>query len=317
MSVPAGPTASQDPVDEFAGLSAPDDPRSAHDRPRFGSLPPVSVLDELVTRVLAPNASLMTLDGTNTYLVGAAGSGEAAIVDPGPATGIHFDRVQRALADSAAECRWILVTHHHFDHSEAALDWAAKLGATVAAADTRVAGPSGRVLVGGDRIPLGSSTITVVATPGHCGDHLAFRLDSGALLVGDHILGRGTSVVAYPEGDLLAYLASLRRVLDLGPSALYPGHGPEMTEDPLGVVNYYLAHRLFREGQILALLARGPAEPAALVQRIYAGVDRALWPAAEQSTRTALVKLAAEGRVELDRGGTARLGPSGDGESLE
>jgi glyoxylase-like metal-dependent hydrolase (beta-lactamase superfamily II) len=161
------------------------------------------------------------------------------------------------------------------------------------------------VLRDGDVVTVGGMPIRVVATPGHCSDHLAFRLENGVVLVGDHILGRGTSVVTFPEGDLLAYLDSLRRVHDLGPAALYPGHGPELRADPSAVIDYYVAHRHFRERQILTALARGPADPAALVAAIYHDVDRRLWPYAEQSTRAALRKLAAEGAVELRPDGLA------------
>ena len=127
-----------------------------------------------------------------------------------------------------------------------------------AAAD--VAGPGGRVLEPGERLALAGTTIGVVPTPGHTDDHLAFRLESGAVLVGDHVLGRGTSVVTHPEGDVLAYLESLRRVHDLGPSALYCGHGPELTEDPGAVLDFYLAHRAYREQQLLEALGRGPGD---------------------------------------------------------
>jgi glyoxylase-like metal-dependent hydrolase (beta-lactamase superfamily II) len=288
-------------------LRAPSDPRLSAGSAAPGQLPRESRLEELVTRVLAPNPSMMALDGTNTYLVGLPGSGELAIVDPGPPDTEHLTRVRRLLADADAECRWILVTHHHLDHAEAALPWAALLSATVAAASPAVAGPQGRVLAEGDTIRVGSTSIDVVPTPGHCSDHLAFRLESGAVLVGDHILGRGSSVITYPEGDLLAYLNSLRRVLDLGPSALYPGHGPEMLEEPAAVIRYYLDHRRYRELQIVAVLEEGPADAAALVRRIYADVSRALWPYAQQSTRTALDKLDTEGIVELDMHGVARL----------
>lgn len=251
----------------------------------------------------------MSLDGTNTYLVQAPGSSEVAIVDPGPPDADHVARVEQLLADSDATCRWILVTHHHIDHAEAAQPWAARFGAQVGAAAEAVAGPAGRRLEAGDRIPLGSTSISVVPTPGHCADHLAFRLESGAVLVGDHILGRGTSVVTYPEGDLLAYLDSLRRVLDLGPAALYPGHGPEMRSDSQAVIEYYLAHRRYRERQILDALADGPADAATLVRRIYADVDPRLWSAAEQSTRAGLEKLRVEERIDLDGAGRARLRP--------
>jgi glyoxylase-like metal-dependent hydrolase (beta-lactamase superfamily II) len=146
----------------------------------------------------------------------------------------------------------------------------------------------------------------VVATPGHTADHLAFRLDSGAVLVGDHVLGRGTSVVTHPEGDVVAYLESLRRVHDLGPSALYCGHGPALTEDPGAVLDYYLAHRAFREAQLIAALADGPQTVDELVARIYAEVPREVWPAAAQSTRATLAKLSAEGRVAPAPGGRVR-----------
>jgi glyoxylase-like metal-dependent hydrolase (beta-lactamase superfamily II) len=200
----------------------------------------------------------------------------------------------------------VLVTHHHGDHAEAALPWGARFGVPVCAADRQVAGPAGRVLTAGERLALAGTTIGVVATPGHTADHLAFRLDSGAVLVGDHVLGRGTSVVTHPEGDVVAYLESLRRVHDLGPSALYCGHGPALTEDPGAVLDYYLAHRAFREAQLIAALADGPQTVDELVARIYAEVPREVWPAAAQSTRATLAKLSAEGRVAPAPGGRVR-----------
>jgi glyoxylase-like metal-dependent hydrolase (beta-lactamase superfamily II) len=242
----------------------------------------------------------MTLDGTNTYLVGAPGSGRAVVVDPGPDDPAHLAAVEEALAARDARCVAVLVTHHHGDHAEAALPWGARFGAQVAAADAAVAGPGGRVLEAGERLGLAGTVLGVVPTPGHTADHVAFRLESGAVLVGDHVLGRGTSVVTHPEGDVVAYLESLRHVHDLGPSALYCGHGPELTEDPGAVLDYYLAHRAFRESQLLASLVRGAGTVDALVADVYAEVPRALWPAAAQSTRATLAKLAAEGHVELD-----------------
>lgn len=288
-----------DVPDDFTQLVPPADPRSTWELPALGQLPVTIALEPLVTRILAPNPSGMTLDGTNTYLVGAPGSGQAVLVDPGPDDSAHLDRVTSALADRQARCRAILVTHHHWDHAEAALPWAGHFDVPVAAADPSVAGPAGRVLQPGEHLQLAGTTIEVVPTPGHCADHLAFRIESGAVLVGDHVLGRGTSVVTHPEGDLVDYLDSLRRVYDLGPSALYPGHGPELTDDPTAVLDFYLAHRRFREQQILILLS-GAAQPiSALVKIIYAAVPPSLWSAAEQSTRAALAKLEAQGRVHL------------------
>ncbi|MCZ2859164.1 MBL fold metallo-hydrolase [Blastococcus sp. VKM Ac-2987] len=287
-------------------MAVPSDPRGAWDLPAFGALPRSAELEPLVSRVLAPNPSPMTLDGTNTYVVGAPGSGQAVVVDPGPDDPAHLAAVEAALAARAARCVAVLVTHHHGDHADAARPWGARFGAPVAAASEAVAGPAGRVLGPGERLRLAGTSIDVVPTPGHTADHLAFRLESGAVLVGDHVLGRGTSVVTHPEGDVVAYLDSLRRVHDLGPSALYCGHGPELTEDPGAVLGYYLAHRAYREQQLVDALARGAGSVDELVATVYAEVPRELWPAAAQSTRATLAKLAAEGRVVLSGDGGVR-----------
>ena len=288
-------------------VNAPVDPRTRWTLPAPGQMVRTAELEPLVTRVLAPNPSGMTLDGTNTYVVGAPGSGQAVVVDPGPDDAAHLAAVEAALAARDARCVAVLVTHHHGDHAEAALPWGAAFGAPVAAATAEVAGSGGRILAPGEQLALAGTVIGVVPTPGHTGDHLAFRLESGAVLVGDHVLGRGTSVVTHPEGDVVAYLDSLRRVHDLGPSALYCGHGPELTDDPGAVLDYYLAHRAFREEQLLRALSGGPRTVDQLVALVYAEVPRALWPAAAQSTRATLAKLGAEGRVEPVAGDAVRL----------
>ncbi|WP_116450864.1 MBL fold metallo-hydrolase [Blastococcus litoris] len=287
-------------------MDAPADPRTSWALPVPGGMPRTAELEPLVTRVLAPNPSGMTLDGTNTYVVGGPGSGQAVLVDPGPDDAAHLAAVEAALDARGARCVAVLVTHHHGDHAEAALPWGERFGAPVAAATAAVAGPRGRVLEHGERLALAGTGIDVVGTPGHTSDHLAFRLESGAVLVGDHVLGRGTSVVTHPEGDVVAYLESLRRVHDLGPSALYCGHGPELTEDPGAVLDYYLAHRAFREQQLLAALVAGAGTVDELVAAVYAEVPRQLWPAAAQSTRATLAKLHAEGRVEQGPGDAVR-----------
>jgi glyoxylase-like metal-dependent hydrolase (beta-lactamase superfamily II) len=279
-------------------VTAPVDPRTDWGLPAPGRMARTVELEPLATRVLAPNPGPMSLDGTNTYFVGGPGSGRAVLVDPGPDDAGHLAAVEAALAARGAECMAVLVTHHHVDHAEAALPWAAHFGVRVAAGSAAVAGPGGQVLEPGQRLDIAGTTVGVVPTPGHTQDHLAFRLESGAVLVGDHVLGRGTSVVTHPEGDVLAYLESLRRVHDLGPSALYCGHGPELTEDPGAVLDFYLAHRAFRERQLLDALGQGPATVDELVATVYADYPREVWPAAAQSTRATLDKLRAEGRVE-------------------
>lgn len=303
MTPPADPT----------DLRAPVDPRTGWELPAFGQMAVVAQLDELVTRVLAPNPSPMTLDGTNTYVIGAAGSGEALVIDPGPRDATHLSRVEAVLTERDAEVRSIVVTHHHIDHAQAAAAWGRRFGVAVLAADVAVARPSSQhagrtpdTLRDGQRLSLGHLDIEVVATPGHTRDHLAVRLGSGALLTGDHVLGRGTSVVAHPDGDLGAYLASLRRVLELGPDVLYPGHGPALREDPTAVVRFYTEHRHYREQQLLAGIDElGAATPRELVERIYAAVDRRLWSAAEASTRATLAFLADRDTIRMRSDGRA------------
>ena len=278
----------------------PADPRTGWDLPTFGGMPTVAELDEVTTRVLAANASPMTLDGTNTYVLHPLGAGVAAIVDPGPDDPEHLAAVERVLRAHDTWPTAVLVTHHHVDHAAAAWSWADHFGARVHASTRDVAGEDGHVIGDGSHVDLPGLRVEAVATPGHCADHLAFRLGTGALLSGDHVLGRGTSVVAHPDGDLAAYLDSLRRVLDLGPDVLYPGHGPELTEDPEAVVRFYLDHRAFRERQVLAVLTAGDATPREVVEVVYAEVDPGLWPAAEASTRAALDRLATAGTVRFD-----------------
>jgi glyoxylase-like metal-dependent hydrolase (beta-lactamase superfamily II) len=278
----------------------PPDPRATWDLPAFGEMATVLDLDPRITRVLAPNPSPMTLDGTNTYLLGDPGSGAVAVVDPGPDDADHLARVEEAVATRDAEVAAVLVTHHHHDHTEAAASWAARFGATLHAPTRADAGPDGVVLADGDTVDLPGFRIEAVATPGHTRDHVAFRLDDGALLTGDHVLGRGTSVVAHPDGDLAAYLDSLRKVLDLGPSALHPGHGPTLTEDPQAVLRFYADHRDFRRHQVLAAIADTPLTVADVVADIYAEVDRRLWPAAERSTRALVEVLVRDGVVRHD-----------------
>lgn len=262
---------------------------------------PVSArLDELTVRMLAPNPSPMTLDGTNTYVLTEPGSGGALIVDPGPEDPAHRDRVVALLTELEATCELVLVTHHHRDHSAAARAWAEHFGCDVAAPTREVAGPDGRLVADGDVVAAAGLRLAAVATPGHTADHTAYRLPTGALLTGDHILGRGTSVVAHPDGDLSAYLDSLRRVLGLGSDALFPGHGPEMTEDPEAVVRFYLDHRAYREEQVRAVLRSGPRTPRGIVEVVYADIDRRLWDAAEASTRATLAKLAGDGDLRWD-----------------
>ena len=246
--------------------------------------------------VLAPNAGPMTLDGTNTWVLHQPGSALAVVVDPGPADDAHLRHVLDAVERRGAGVGPVLLTHGHLDHSEGAVAFARLSGASgVRALDPRH-GLGEEGLADGDVIPVGDAELRVVGTPGHTSDSLSFLLPgsagaAAALLTGDTVLGRGTTVVAHPDGQLGPYLDSLRRLRDLtesvGATAIWPGHGPVL-DDAHAAVQGYLAHRAERLEQVRAALAAGDETPRAVVERVYADVDPLLWPAAELSVRAQL-----------------------------
>jgi glyoxylase-like metal-dependent hydrolase (beta-lactamase superfamily II) len=260
--------------------------------------------------ILAPNANMMTLDGTNTWVLRSGSSG-SVVIDPGPLDGAHLDRV----ASVAGDVRAVLLTHHHADHSEAARAFAERVGCGVRALDPAYRlGSEG--LGDGDVVAVGDLEIRVVATPGHTADSLSFWLPSeAAVLTGDTVLGRGTTVVAHPDGQLGAYLDSLDRLHALAASreiaTIWPGHGP-VIDDALGALDFYIAHRRDRLGQVeqalldlsgtsslreaLTHLDLEPGSgamltPARVVEHVYRDVDPVLWGAAELSVRAQLAYL--------------------------
>lgn len=246
--------------------------------------------------VLAPNPSPMTLDGTNTWVLREPGARRCVVVDPGPADPAHLD----AVAEAAGEVAVVLLTHHHLDHSEGARALAERVGAPVRALDPACRlGEEG--LGDGDVVAVDGLEIRVVGTPGHTADSLSFWLPAdGAVLTGDTVLGRGTTVVAHPDGQLGAYLGSLSRLHALAEerevSAIWPGHGPVIA-DALPALDYYLAHRRERLEQVEAALAVLPADtmpeelPRRVVEIVYADVDPVLWGAAELSVRAQVAYL--------------------------
>jgi glyoxylase-like metal-dependent hydrolase (beta-lactamase superfamily II) len=245
------------------------------------------------TCVLAPNPGPLTLDGTNTWVLAAAG-GSAVVVDPGPSDPGHLDRVLSAATTGGRRLALVLLTHGHADHAEGARALAERAAAPVRALDPACRlGDEG--LAGGDVVWVDGLEVRVVATPGHTGDSLSFALPAeGALLTGDTVLGRGTSVVAHPEGRLGDYLGSLRRLQDestaLGLRVLLPGHGPALGDLP-GVLAAYLCHREERLAQVAAAVAEGHTSGESVVASVYADVDRALWPAAALSVAAQLAYL--------------------------
>ena len=244
--------------------------------------------------VLAPNPGLMTLDGTNTWILAEPGARRCVVVDPGPMHESHL----RAVLTAASEVDVVLLTHGHADHAEGARWFAEHARCAVRALDpAHQLGGDG--LGGGDLIDVEGLEVRVVATPGHTMDSLSFLLPADeAVLTGDTVLGRGTSVVAYPDGHLGAYLASLerlRRLADTVPlSWVLPGHGPVL-QPAAQVLDSYLQHRQERLEQVRQALAAGADSPRAVVERVYADVDPVLWPAAELSVRAQLAHLSEPG----------------------
>lgn len=252
--------------------------------------------------VLAPNADLMTLDGTNTWVLREPGARRSVVVDPGPSIHSHLD----AVAAVAGEVGVVLLTHHHLDHAEAAREFAERVGCGVRALDPAYRlGSEG--LGEGDVVAVDGLEIHVVATPGHTSDSLSFLLSAeGAVLTGDTVLGRGTTVVAHPDGRLGAYLDSLDRLHALAAAhevrTIWPGHGP-VIDDALGALDYYIAHRKERLAQVEEAVASLRAVPhpegiatdelpRRVVEIVYQDVDPVLWGAAELSVRAQLAYLA-------------------------
>ncbi|MEJ8658806.1 MBL fold metallo-hydrolase [Streptomyces sp. MS1.AVA.4] len=250
--------------------------------------------------VLAPNPSAMTLDGTNTWIVSEPDSDLAVVIDPGPLDDIHLQNVVATAEKAGKRIALTLLTHGHPDHAEGAGRFAELTGTKVRALDPALRlGDEG--LAAGQVIRTGGLELRVVLTPGHTGDSLCFHLPADrAVLTGDTILGRGTTVVAHPDGRLGDYLDSLRRLrsltVDDGVHMVLPGHGPVL-EDAQGAVEFYLAHRANRLAQVETAVENGHRTAADVVAHVYADVDRSLWPAAELSVRAQLEYLREHGLI--------------------
>ncbi|MFE0258117.1 MBL fold metallo-hydrolase [Streptomyces sp. NPDC059010] len=250
--------------------------------------------------VLAPNPSAMTLDGTNTWIVAEPDSDLAVVIDPGPLDEGHLRNVVATAEKSGRRIALTLLTHGHPDHAEGAARFAELTGTHVRALDPALRlGDEG--LGPGDVITVGGLELRVVPTPGHTADSLCFHLPADrAVVTGDTILGRGTTVVAHPDGRLGDYLDSLRRLrsltVDDGVHTVLPGHGPVL-EDAQGAVEFYLAHRAHRLAQVETAVEDGYRLPTEVVAHVYADVDRSLWPAAELSVRAQIDYLEEHGLI--------------------
>jgi len=233
----------------------------------------------------------MTLDGTNTWVLRAPGESGCVVVDPGPRDDEHL-----AAVAAHAPVLATLLTHGHPDHAEGASRFHELTGAPVLAFDPAYVIGDDRLAPDRGPLILAGVDIRTFTTPGHTADSVSFAVQlsgSGyepAVLTGDTILGRGTTVVAWPDGELADYLHSLERLRGLGPIPVLPGHGPVLP-DAGEIAAAYLEHRRVRLDQVRAAIAAGDRTPAEVVARVYADVDRAVWPAAELSVRAQLAYL--------------------------
>jgi glyoxylase-like metal-dependent hydrolase (beta-lactamase superfamily II) len=266
-------------------------------------------LSERVRRLIANNPGPFTYTGTGVYIIG---SGDVAVIDPGPAIGEHEAALDAALEGETVT--HVLVTHHHLDHSPLAHTLAHKHGAKVYAMSPPDIPPEGgevRMEAGddtgfrpdievrdGDVFKGSNWTLHALHTPGHTSNHVCYALDEEqTLFSGDHVMGWSTSVVSPPDGSMGDYLAQLERIRAMEFQVIRPTHGPAI-EDPDPFVDAYIAHRRNRERQILAEMSRGQTHIKSMVASLYADVDKRLHPAAAHSVLAHMIHLVEQGVVQ-------------------
>ena len=254
-----------------------------------------------VRRLVAPNPSMMTGPGTNTYLFGTE---EVAVLDPGPVIDSHLQSI-REIAN--APIRWVIVTHTHPDHSPAALELARATGAELLGRpppDSQhqdMTFAPDRVLEDGDRLRVDGADIEVIHTPGHASNHICLRhVELNWVFTGDHVIDGSTVVIDPPDGNMKHYLESLSKVKALRPAALAPGHG-ELIHEPDRAIDWIIDHRLERETKVVATLRENPGLTSMeLVPHVYKDVDKKLYGWAERSLLAHLLKLEDDGAAIRD-----------------
>jgi len=270
----------------------------------FGpEMPAFTQLAPGVRRLLAPNPSMMTGPGTNTYLVGTE---EVAVLDPGPVIDSHLQSIQEI---ANAPIRWVIVTHTHPDHSPAALELARTTGAELLgrpppeSQHQDMTFVPDRVLEDGERLSVDGAEIEVIHTPGHASNHICLRhAELDWVFTGDHVIDGSTVVIDPPDGNMTHYLESLSKVQALRPAALAPGHG-ELIRDPDRAIDWIIDHRLEREAKIVAALQENPGLTSMkLVPHVYKDVDKKLYGWAERSLLAHLLKLEDDGAAIRDNG---------------
>ena len=257
----------------------------------------VETLSPMVRRITANNPGVFTGPGTNTYLVG---DGNVTVIDPGPAMDTHA----QAIADAPGTITQIIVTHTHLDHSPGAQLLQKKLGVPaygLIAAYPQHQDPTFKAaaLLKDQQIIEGKDfRIRVIHTPGHASNHLCFLLEPGGMLFsGDHIMNGSTVVIRPPDGNMSAYIDSLRKLKGYPMTAIAPGHGAVL-EDPYSAVDWIIQHRLEREKKILeSLRTTGQGTSDSLVEAVYEDVDSSLFPIAKWSLESHLIKLLEDGEI--------------------
>jgi len=266
-------------------------------------------LSDRVTRLTCANGSVMTGPGTNTYVIGAPGHDEVAVLDPGPADGDTEAHLAAVVAAAGGRrITRILVTHTHRDHSPAVARLQAMTGATTVGRVAEHPGGQDPTFApdqrptDGERIEIApGTTLQAIATPGHASNHVCWLLEEEKLLfTGDHVMQNSTVVINPPDGDMAVYLRSLDRLLSLDLDWLAPGHG-FLIAHPAREVQRLVAHRLAREAKVAgALSAAGPSTAAALVPAVYGDVPASRHGIALRSLLAHLLKLRSDGRASVE-----------------
>ncbi|MEH6550417.1 MAG: MBL fold metallo-hydrolase [Pseudomonadales bacterium] len=257
-------------------------------------------------RITAPNAGVMTGEGTNTYLFGRR---DIAVVDPGPALDVHVEAILAGAAQLGGQIRRIFVTHTHMDHSPACHALVARTGAELvgmSSADDQfqdTAFTPDISCVHEQKFVTDEYELLAIHTPGHVSNHFCYlEKTSGLLMTGDHIMNGSTVVIVPPSGDMAAYIESLQLLLAYPVRLLAPGHG-DLMEDAAAVVEWLVSHRLGREQKVVdALREHGSDVLHELVIHAYDDVDDALHPIACYSLWAHLIKLEQEGRASESEG---------------